>query len=340
MNKYQQYIGIDVSAVTLDIGIFNPEAENEKSVERFSNDIEGFEKAEIWLKSKGISTTNTVICLEITGVYSEEICYYLHDKGYIIWAEAPHKVSRAFRGMIKNDTVAALQIGEYCCRFLDLMKPFEPNISIVDQVQSLLTTREQLVAQRTSNKNVLAAFERKHYKSKIAINALETTIKSLNESIKEIEKELKKLIYNNPQYANKAQAIDSVPGISLLFVSNFFVVTKGFSNAVSYKNLASYLGICPNEFKSGTSVYKKPKSSGFGNDRLRKLLYLASMSVKQHFAKFSNYFDLKVKQGKNHVLILNNIANRLIKLVCAVSKSGLKFNPLYESINPKFLKVI
>jgi transposase len=340
MNKFEKYVGIDVSSDTLDIALFNQDQSQIVSREPFLNNIDGFESIIKWLKSKGVSKENTIICLEITGVYSEEICYYLFEQGYSVWAEDPHKVNRAFRSQVKNDIKSAVQIAEYCFRYIDLFTAFEPNLVIVEEVKTLLTTREQLVEQKTANKNVLGAFMRKRYKSKVAVNALEQTVDGLEKLIKEIEKELKNLIYNNPKYSNKAEAIDSIPGISLLFVSNFFALTNGFSEIQSAKNFASYLGICPNEYKSGTSVYKKPKSSGFGNDRLRKLLYLASMSVKQYNSKYSNYFEMKVKQGKNGALILNNIANKLIKLVCSISKSGLPFNPLYESIHPKFLKVI
>jgi transposase len=340
MEKVCHFVGIDVSSETLDLAIYRGKNVSVSSKEPFSNDIEGYEKAEQWLQNEGVDKSNAVVCLEITGVYSEEVCYYLHEKGYVVWAEAPHKVNRAFRSQIKNDTVSAIQIAEYCFRYLDLLIPFEPNLSIIDEVQTLLTTREQLVGQCTANKNVLGAVSRKRYKSNIALAALESAIQNLAISIKDIDKELKKLIFNNSKYTKKAQALDSIPGIALLFVANFFVISKAFKNEIPYKKLASYIGICPNEFKSGTSVFRKPKSSGFGNERFRKLLFLASMSVRQHNPKFFNYFTLKEKAGKNDELILNNIANKLLKIVCSIAKSGLLFNPSFESVHPKFLKVI
>lgn len=340
MHNYERYVGIDVSSETLDVAIFIPEQQPITSKKPFSNNIEGFENVLKWLTGYGVTKDNTIICLEVTGVYSEAICYYLNEQGYIVWAEAPHKVSRAFRSHVKNDIKSAEQIAEYCYRYIDLLTPFEPNKAIVEEVRTLLTAREQYVEQRTSNKLILGTFMRKRYKSKVAVKTLEKTIEGLNESIEEIERELKQLIYNNPKYSKKAEALDSIPGISFLFVSNFFLISNGFTKIESPKNLASYLGICPNEYKSGKSVYKKPKSSGYGNNRIRKLLYLASMSLKKHNARYSNYFTTKVNQGKSGALVLNNIANKLIKLVCSIAKSGLSFNPNYESIHPKFLKTI
>jgi hypothetical protein len=39
--------------------------------------------------------------------------------------------------------------------------------------------------------------------------------------------------------------------------------------------------------------------------------------------------------GKEGTLILNNIANKLLKIVCAVINSGKKFDGKYISLPPK-----
>ena len=121
--------------------------------------------------------------------------------------------------------------------------------------------------------------------------------------------------------------------------------TEGFASLIdlladrgSNKNNSVYIGICPHEFSSGTSVYRKPKSTGYGSARLRKLLYLASMSVRTHNRNFHNYFERKVAEGKNKHLILNNIANKLLRIVCAIIKNGTDYSDNYMSVHPKFLK--
>lgn len=334
------YIGLDISAETIDAGVFTTGKSVVTSKEPFINDLSGFDDMINWFTSMKCNADNSIVCLEITGVYSEAVCYYLHENGYAVWAEAPHKVHRAFYRQVKNDKVSAIQIAEYCYRFLDQMIPFQPKEDIIEEVRTLLATREQLVGQLTANKNILNAFNRKKYRSKTALKVLTESIENLKESIAELDKELKKIIYDNPKYSATANALDSVPGISMLFVANFFAITNGFQKEYSYKNLASYIGICPHECSSGTSVYKKPKSSGFGPNRLRKLLYLASMSVRQHNPNFYNYFLLKQKQGKNDKLILNNIANKLMKIACGILKSNCKYNPKFVSVHPNLLKAV
>ena len=105
---------------------------------------------------------------------------------------------------------------------------------------------------------------------------------------------------------------------------------------VSLKHLieiSSYLGMCPHENSSGT-IIKRPHSAGYGHSRIRKLIYLASCSVRTHNQDFKKYFERKVSEGKIQKVVLNNIANKLIKIICGVIKSGKDFIPGFKSLSP------
>ena len=67
---------------------------------------------------------------------------------------------------------------------------------------------------------------------------------------------------------------------------------------------------------------------------MRRLLYLASMSVRTHQPDFRRYFERKVAQGKPRKLVLNNIANKLLKIMCAVLRNQTPYIPNYRSVNP------
>jgi hypothetical protein len=75
-----------------------------------------------------------------------------------------------------------------------------------------------------------------------------------------------------------------------------------------------------------------------GPAKLRKLLYLAALSVRTHNINFKKYFLRKVAEGKNKRLVLNNIENKLLKIVFAVVSSGVAYTENYKSINPTLLK--
>jgi transposase len=131
--------------------------------------------------------------------------------------------------------------------------------------------------------------------------------------------------------------LKTIPGVAMLLAANLLVVTHGFTQELYYKRLAAYIGICPYKHESGKSVYKKPRSARYGPARLRKLLRLAARSLKTHKKPYQYYFLQKSAQGKESALILNNISNKLLKIMCAIIKSQKPYQENYKSINPCIL---
>ena len=98
------------------------------------------------------------------------------------------------------------------------------------------------------------------------------------------------------------------------------------------KSLAAFVGMLLRLMieSSGTSVYHHPTSRHYGPSALRKLLFLASMSVSTHSPQFRLYSLRKAQEGKAKKIILNNIANKLLKVMVAVIRSAQ--NPLHRQL--------
>ena len=152
------------------------------------------------------------------------------------------------------------------------------------------------------------------------------------------DSEIKKLIDKDDSFKQKVSLAKSVPGVGLLLAANLLVLTNGFTENLNHKKVAAYSGICPYEQQSGTSLNKRPRSKRCGPGKLRKLLYLASLSVRTHNTNFKKYFLRKVAEGKNKRVVINNISNKLLKIIFAVVSSGIRYNDNYKSINPGLLK--
>jgi transposase len=205
-------------------------------------------------------------------------------------------------------------------------------------ITALLPTIPKFVQQRTANINSLNTLKRKVVQTPLANQYYESNIQRLSKQIKAIEKEIQKLIDKDQHFKNTITLLKSIPGVSILLAANLLVVTNGFSNYLNYKQLAAYIGICPYEHRSGSSVYRKPRSTRYGPARLRKLLCLAARSVKTHKMPFQLYYLQKSTQGKNANLILNNISNKLLKIICAVIRNQIPYHENYQSVNPALLK--
>ncbi|NUM81628.1 IS110 family transposase [bacterium] len=324
---HQNMVGVDISASTLSVAIY------QGSSMETSNNPDGFETLLRWLTTHQIHPASSIICMEATGVYGEALCYYLHHAGFSLAVEPPQQVAQAFAHQLrKNDRRDAEKIAEYAHRFHDRLHLWKAPEEIVEYITVLLSTREQLVKQLTAQQNALKAIERKHYRNQVAETAYASLMQHFKEQIKRIDQTMKDLIKRHPGMHHTMTLLMSIPGVGWVFSSYLLVHTQGFTKTLNPKQLAAYVGICPYERQSGSSLNRKPRSAGFGHSAFRKLLYLASMSVRQHRKAFTLYFERKVAQGKSKRLVLNNIANKLIKIIAAVLRTQKPFIENYISI--------
>lgn len=342
MNSVHFYVGIDISNNDFAASIFTAPSHPIKTMAEIANDFSGFERFESWLISNQVLTNNSVICLEATGVYGEAFSYYFTAKGYKVAVEPPLKVKRAFSDKgHKNDITDSKKISEYAYRYFDELKFWRPKANIIEQISVLLMTREQLVGQKTASSNTLTALRKKVIQTPLANSIYQKNIERLGAQIKKIEKELRKLINKHPDFKIIVEALDTVPGVAMLLAANFLVITNGFENelAFQYRKASAYIGICPYQHTSGTSVYKKPRIPKYGPARLRKLLHLAARSVVTHNSNFSAYYKQKIAQGKERKLILNNVSNKLLKIMCAIARTHKPYVDNCVSIHPKLIHI-
>lgn len=339
MQRTKYLIGLDISAEDFSASCITSPDNPVFSTQKFLNNFEGFNEFVSSLSKHSIKQSEVIICMEATGVYSENLSYFLTSKGFSLCIEAPHKIKNKTKDSPrKNDFIDALSIAEYAYRYTDKLTFWKPKDEIIEQIQVLLSTREHLSIQMTANQNALKTLKYKHYQTPLANQIYEQTINKFKEHIKQIDKEIKNLIDKDDSFKHKINLAKSVPGVGLLLAANLLVLTKGFTEHLNYKHTAAYTGICPYEQISGTSLYRPPRSRKAGPAKLRKLLFLAALSVRTHNPVFKKYFLRKVAEGKNKRLILNNIENKLLKIIFAVINSGVVYTNNYKSINPVLLK--
>lgn len=307
------------------------------SAQRFENTPDGFERFRAFLAEHSITPENALLCIENTGVYSEKLCYELHEQGFALVLVDPHKVWKAFSEAPKTDELDSRKIAEYGLRYRDQLRLWQPNEVIVEQVKTLLSTREQLVEQKTATRNARTALSRKAIQTPAANEALDETVDHLKRQIRAIEDELRRLIKSHPTMAQMVAIAMSAPGVGLLLGAHLLVMTRGFTEEPEYRSLAQYLGIAPNAYESGKTIYRKPRSRRYGPSMVRKLLHLSARSLRTHHRRYERYFQRKLQEGKPKRLVLNNIANKQLKVLCAMIKNKEPYIENYRSVNPMLL---
>jgi transposase len=332
------YVGIDPAAETFVATAFYSPDRTRTARTVFENSPEGISAFEAWLRNEEVTPEQAHVCIENTGVYSETLCYELHARGYRLSLLDPRSVQKAFSdGQPKTDPIDSQKIAEYGFRYADKLQIWKPRQEIVEQIQVLLRTREQLVEQKTASMNARSRLGRKRIQTPAANRALEATIESLQQQIKALQAELERLIRSNPTLMEGVALLLSAPGVGWLLAGNFVVLTRGFAEVPNYRSLAQYLGVSPNDHISGTSVRKKSKSRRYGPSIARKLLHLAARSLRTHNPGFKRYYLEKTAQGKEKALVLNNIANKLLRRLCAMLRTKTPYIDGHKSIDPRLL---
>ena len=90
-----------------------------------------------------------------------------------------------------------------------------------------------------------------------------------------------------------------------------------------------HAGVAPFEYRSGTSVRGRTRVSQHARKRLKSLFHLAAMSAIRIKGELQDYYQRKVAEGKNKMLVLNAVRNKLIHRVCAVVRRGQKYDKIH-----------
>jgi len=328
MSKFKHFVGIDVSKEYFD-AVFILDQSKEKSVHsQFVNDYKGIKSFCKWIKDQGGTIESTLICLEHTGMYGKLIIKYLISFKFSIWVEMSLRIIRSIgvqRG--KNDKVDAARIAKYAMQNADVAVIFEAPRKEVDQIRSLLSLREKLIKTKVSlsrNTAELKSFDIEI--SKLSVKLQKNTIKGIVLDLKNIEKQLDKIVLADENLSRLYQMTTSVVGVGKVTALFLICFTNEFKMYNTPRQLACYAGVVPFEHTSGKSIRYKPRVHYMANKKLKMQLHMCALSAIKSDPELKQYFNKKVEEGKNKMLAINNVRNKLVHRICACIRN----NKIYE----------
>ncbi len=143
-------------------------------------------------------------------------------------------------------------------------------------------------------------------------------ILTLDKQITTVEQEMNQLIEEDPELLNLYQLITSVKGIGGVTARFLIGYTVGFTTFESWRKFASYCGLAPFPFRSGTSIRGRTKVSYLANKEGKSLLSMCAASAIQSNPEMKAYFKRRIDQVKNKMSTLNIIRNKLLARAFAV----------------------
>jgi transposase len=328
MSKFSNFLGIDVSKDYFDAVVILNCDKNNTIHNQFSNNNKGLRELVKWLKSNQSTNLNTLVCLEHTGMYGKLIIQDLLSKEFKLWVEMSLKIIRSIgvqRG--KNDKIDAERIAFYAMKNQEEAQIYQAPRKIIDQIKKLISLREHLIttkAMLVRNSNELKGFEPEL--SKIHKKFSKSTIKGIETDLKNIELELDKIVKTDENLSNLFEKATSVTGVGKVTALFLICYTNEFKMYETPRQLACYCGVVPFEHTSGKSVRAKPRVHYMANKKLKKQLHMCAISSIRADGELKEYFNKKVAEGKNKMLVINNVRNKLIHRICACVNK----NKLYE----------
>lgn len=322
--EQKNFLGIDVSKPWFDVSLLKVIDHQKQPMvtERFDNTSGGMKGFKKWLYAQAVTfNENSLLVIENTGVYHRLLWSFCskHLLNIHIGNAAHIKWSLGItRG--KNDVIDSKRLCSYCFKESEELQATPPLNPVFMKLKDLMSSRSRLVAQLHSTKNYIKEIQCTDDKSLLALldKAHKSAIEGIKKSILVIEEMIHKIIDEDKAVKTNYELIKSVPGIGHLTAVYIICCTNNFAAKPTGKQLASYAGVVPFEHSSGISIKGRSRVHKMANKDLKKLLHLCALTAIKYYPEFKQYFDRKKAEGKNGMLVLNAIRNKLVLRVVAV----------------------
>lgn len=303
------------------------EGEVKNSTKAIRKELRKFEK------EHHLDLSQILFCVEDTGVYGALLLRALSAESLNVCIVSARSIQMSLglqRG--KSDKVDAQRIAEYAFRFKDRLKPWRPRREQLERLRLLIRNRERLVNARKDLSRYLKDSKRFDTKEMYAVvlKGSKRTLQALQKDIKMADQDIKALISSDENLERLSRLVTSVDGIGMVTCSSILVKTNEFEDITDPKKFACTAGIAPFEHTSGSSVRGKTRVSKHAHKDLKALLHMCAIGCIRHEGELKKYYTRKVEEGKNKMLVINAIRNKLIHRVFAVVRDNTMYQKNYR----------
>ncbi|MDT0651908.1 IS110 family transposase [Autumnicola edwardsiae] len=334
MNDFLQSVGIDIAKDKFDVCF--KERKNGRSVVKgtktFKNDSKGFLDFHLWYLKRRKENSQLVFVMEATGIYYEELAYFLHSKNEVIYVELPQKVkyfAKSLNIKTKTDKVDAKLIADIGLERSSSLKSWNPPSEQFKAIRDLCREISQLKKNKSAASSRLHAWNTAHNTIPEVIKAAEEHLDILGQLIKKMEGLLLERVKQDEKLYEKIERIAQVKGLGVLSVTKVIAETNGFLLFNSIRQLVSYAGLDVIQEESGQ--YKgKSRLSKKGNAHLRAALYMPAVTAVTHNENLKEFYTRLNKKFNYKKQSLVAVMRKLLILIYTLWKSGKDYNPHHQ----------
>tara|TARA_R110002072_G_scaffold73093_1_gene174339 strand:- start:227 stop:1228 length:1002 start_codon:yes stop_codon:yes gene_type:complete len=321
--KTKEALGIDISKLTIDAGLHHGGLH-----EQFTNNRKGFKAMLKWLSKLGIETDDLIICFEHTGWYCLKLSHFLYDLNINFHCANPLEIKRSIglkRG--KNDKQDSFEIARYAWLHREELESSEPMSERLIELQRMMALRTQLVKQMTGLKNQRSGMKvvTDSPSTDFSILTIDQSLHHTKGLLLKLEKKMLELIKADKKMQTNFEMSRTVKGVGPILAMQMLLHTHNYTRFETWRQFSAYCGLVPYENSSGTSIKLRPRTHSISDRAMKSLLSLCALSAIRCDAELKAYYQKRVEEGKEKMVVLNIIRNKIVSRVFATVKRGTPY---------------
>lgn len=305
MKKEELFVGIDISKKAMDIAIF-PDG----NLRSLKNDGEGIKTLVKDMKCRKPET----IVLESTGGMELRAAYALAGAKLPVTVINPRQVrdfAKAKGILAKTDAIDAKVLALYAKVIRPEIRPLKDKQT--REVSELLTRRNQFLVMVVSEKNRL------DLAPKSVKPSLKSHIKWMEKEILKLNGKLEKAMEEDDEIRKKSAILSSMPGVGPR-LSQAIIGYLPELGSLNRKKVAALVGVAP--FNRDSGGKKGKRFVWGGRERLRKILYMATLASTKWNPVIKEFYERLIKNGKPAKVALTACMRKLLVILNAMVKTG------------------
>jgi transposase len=317
-----QYVGIDVSAKTLQVAIGGPEGVRDLEI---PNDAAGHQRLIKLLAKKGLAVR---VCLEATGTYSLDAAIALSAAAgvevMIVNPKSARHFAEAQLRRAKTDRVDARALLDYAQRmnFVAWARPSQERLHL----RQIARRINSLIVETTAEKNRLAAAKATSETPALVLCDIEEGIRQLETRVAKLEAAALELIERAPDLKRLLGHVTSIKGIAERSAVRILGELLMLPDDMSPREVVAHAGLDPKPRQSGARDAKR-QISRVGNSRLRAALFLPAMVAARYEPAVREAYERLVGRDKLKMVATVAIMRRLLTALWAMILRDEPFDP-------------
>ncbi len=335
MSNLKYSIGIDVSKndfhCCLSV-IDTAQSIKIKASHKFANSNIGFRSFVEWLNRNNKENLPISIVMEATGVYHEQLAWYLNSKNLALSILLPNKAKKYLQAdgnKSKNDTIDSRGLSRIGAE--KKLEVWTPPSKMLYELRCYTRQHQNLTEMSTALNSQLEAITHSQFQNKEVVKQLSKTMRLLKKQLQEMESVIREVIKSDAVLNTHYQNISTIKGIGMLSFAVIAAETNGFTLFKSAAALVSYSGYDVVENQSGKHT-GKTKISKKGNSRLRRILHMpAFCAVRDDQPVFKNLYQRVYERTGIKMKGYVAVQKKLLVMAYYLWKKNEKFDAFFDS---------